>query len=348
MENFNVIETRTYDELRLTTREGPLLFTGTTEFPQLVGALTLVSGDIYLTEELTGPDLAEVELTEAQIQRIEATFGERITEADTARSVFVQNLALDLDLIINRNVWLRSNQNPVFDIEFEGTLLVEKEPGGENQLFRSIEIVRGQVEYLGRDFDIERGTLTFNGPVSETLVDIEAAFRVPARQGPGTEATIDLTIAGRLGAEGEQAEDGLELTLSADPAMENTDILSYIATGRPAGEAFQGGAGAGNLLTSQLASIVEGLAANSLGLDVVEVTQRPDDAIVVTFGSYVTNRTFASISQVVTPGSGRNEEEGNRLPEATLEYELLDWLLLQLERRNLGGTGGTAQVEVSY
>jgi translocation and assembly module TamB len=348
MDGFNVIDTRTYDELRLTTREGPLLFTGTTEFPRLVGAITLESGDIYLTEELTGPDLAEVELTDAQIQRIEATFGERVTEADTARSVFVQNLALDLDIIIDRNVWLRSRQNPAFDIEFAGTLLVQKEPGGENQLFRSIEVVRGKIEYFGRDFDIRRGTLTFNGPVSETLIDIEAAFRVPARQGSGTEATILLTFAGRLGAEGEQAEDGLELTLSADPAMENTDIISYIATGRPAGEALQGG-GASNLAVSQLASIVEGLAANSLGLDVVEVMQRPDDAIVVTFGSYVTNRTFASVSQVVTEGQGRSSfEEGGRLPEFTIEYQLLNWLLMRLERRNLGGTGGGAQIELSY
>lgn len=347
MENFNAIETQTYDELRLTTREGPLLFTGTTESPRLVGALTLDSGDIYLTEELTGPDIAEVELTDAQIQRIEATFGERITEADTARSVFVQNLDLDLDLNINRNVWLRSRQNPVFDIEFAGTLLVQKEPGGENQIFRSIEIVRGQIEYFGRDFDIDRGTLTFNGPVSETLVDVEAAFRVPARQGPGVEATITLDIAGRLGAEGEQAQDGLELTLSSDPTMENTDILSYIATGRPAGEAFQGGSGAGNVAVSAAASIVEGLAASSLGLDVVEVTQRPDGAIVATFGTYLTSRAFASVSPVLTPSSSRRAEDESRF-EATLEYQLLNWLLLQLERRNLGGTGGAAQVEVSY
>ncbi|MEP0547726.1 MAG: translocation/assembly module TamB domain-containing protein [Rhodothermales bacterium] len=348
MDDFNVIETPTYQELRLTTREGPLLFTGTTEFPRLVGALTLDSGDIYLTEELTGPDIAEVELTDAQIQRIEATFGTRITEADTARSVFVQNLALDLDININRNVWLRSRTNPVFDIEFVGTLLVEKAPGGENQLFRSIEVVRGKVELYGRNFDITRGLLTFNGPVSETMIDIEAAFRVPARQGPEDEATIFLTFAGRLGAEGEQAEDGLELTLSADPAMENTDIISYIATGRPAGTAFQGGAGASNLAVSQLASIVEGLAANSLGLDVVEVTQRPDEAIVVTFGSYVTSRTFASVSQVVVEGRGRREEQDGRIPEVTIEYQLLNWLLLRLERRNTGGTGGAAQIELSY
>ncbi len=348
MDDFRVIDTPTYQDLRLTTRGQPLLFQGTTDQPRLTGAITLASGDIYLTEELTGPDIAEVKLTDAQIQRIEATFGTRITQADTARSVFMQNLALDLDVEIDRNVWLRGRQSPLLDIEFAGTLLVQKQPGGENQLFRSIEVVRGKVKVYGRSFDITRGTLTFNGPVPETLIDIEAAYRIPARQGPGTEATINLSFAGRLGTEGEQSEDGLELTLSADPAMENTDIISYIATGRPAGEAFQGGGGAGNLAVSQLASIVEGLAANSLGLDVVEVTQRPDDAIVVTFGSYVTSRTFASVSQVVTEGRGRPEEQDGRIPEVTIEYQLLNWLLFRLERRNTGGVGGTAQIELAY
>src|SRR5690606_11996500 len=120
------------------------------------------------------------------------------------------------------------------------------------------------------------------------------------------------------------------------------------ATGQPAGEAFQG-AGVGNLAFSQLGSVIEGVAANSLGLDVVEVTQRPNGALVVTFGRYVTNRAFVSVSQVVTPGSGqRSPEEESRLFEATLEYRLVDWLLLRLERRNLIGEGGGLQVEFAY
>ncbi len=343
MDHFNVIDTRTYQELRLSTRDMPLLFQGTTEFPRLSGALTLESGDIYLTEELTGPELEEVELSAAEIQEVEATFGVRVTEADTARSVFVQNLALDLDIVIDRNVWLRSRKNPVFDIEFAGTLLVEKEPGGENQVFRSIEVTRGRVEYYGRRFDIERGVLTFNGPVPETRVDIEAAYDVPARQGTGTEATILLAFEGILA-------DGPTLTLSADPAMENTDILSYIATGQPAGEAFQGGGGGslGNIALGQAASVIEGLAANSLGLDVVDINVRPDGSIVATFGTYVTNRVFASFSPVVTKAQGDDPTAGESRFEATLEYQLLKWLALRLERRLQGGDGGSAQVEFSY
>ena len=341
MNDFNVIETPTYDELRLTTRDGPLLFTGTTDLPRLVGAFTLESGDIHLTDELTGPDLVEVELTQLQIQEVEATFGVRVTEADTARSVFMQNLALDLDVIVDRNVWLRSRKNPVLDVEFSGTVLVAKQPGGDMELFRTIIVNRGRIELYGRNFDITAGTLTFNGPIPETLVDISAAFEVPARNGPNNEATINLRFAGRL-------EENPELTLSSEPAMENTDIISYIATGRPAGEAFQGGGAAGNLAFSQLGSVIEGVAANSLGLDVVEIEQRPDNAIVVTFGRYVSSRAFVSASQVVTPGREQVGERESRLPELTLEYQLLRWLQLELERTNTQGVGGGAQIEFGY
>ncbi len=348
MDDFNVIDTQTYQELRLSTRDLPLLFQGTTDFPSLSGAITLESGDIFLTEELTGPELEEVELTEAEIQEVEATFGVRVAEADTARSVFVQNLALNLDIVIDRNVWLRSQQNPELDIEFSGTLLVEKEPGGENQIFRSIEITRGRVATLGKRFDIQRGVLTFNGPVTETRVDLEAAYEVLRPEG-GTEATILLTFEGILG-------EGPTLTFSSDPQMESTDILSYIATGRPAGKAFQGGAGDGGGLggalsgaaVGQLSTLVEGFAANGIGLDVVEITQQPNGAIVATFGTYVTSRLFASFSPVIKPSPTDDQSESQSRFEATLEYQLLKWLALQLERRNEGGEGGSAQVEFTY
>lgn len=343
MDDFRVIDTPTYRDLRLTaTAADRLRFEGTTEMPRLSGALTLASGSIYLTEELTGPELEEVELTPAQVQRVEATFGVRIAEADTARSALFENLALALEVDIQRNVWLRSRTNPVLDIEFLGAVEAQKEPGGDIQLFRSIEVNRGNVKLYGRTFDITQGTLTFNGPIPETLVDLEAAFRVPARQGPGTQATITVAFTGRLA-------ENPELTLGSDPPMENADIACYLAAGSPCGEAFQGGGGGiEGLAVGQLGALVEGVAAHSLGLDVAEVQQRPDGTIVVTFGAYVTSRTFASISQVVVEGQQRKSEELSRLPEVTVERELLDWLLLRLERRNIGGVGGSGVVEFSY
>lgn len=341
MDDFNAIETPTYDELRLSTPGMPLLFEGTTDRPRLTGAVTLVSGDIYLTEELTGPDIEEVELTPLQIQEVEATFGLRVTEADTARSVFVENLALDLDVEIERNVWLRSRKNPRLDIEFSGTVLAQKDPGGEFEVFRTITVNRGRIETLGRNFQITSGSLSFNGPIPETYVDITAAYTVPSRVSNEPEATINLTFRGRMA-------ENPELELTSDPPMENTDVIAYIATGRPAGEAFQG-AGVANLLAANIGSIIEGVAANSLGLDVVEVTQRADNAIVVTFGRYLTNRAFLQASQVITPGTGqRRGDRDSRFPELTLEYRLVNWLMLRLERSNVRGEGGGLQAEYAY
>jgi hypothetical protein len=57
---------------------------------------------------------------------------------------------------------------------------------------------------------------------------------------------------------------------------------------------------------------------------------------------------FASVSPVLTPPTSGNRTEGESRFEATLEYQLINWLLLRLEQRNEGGTGGTGQVEFSY
>ncbi len=349
MDAFRAMDTRTYDELRLTaTPLDALTFTGTLSEPVLTGAVTLASGDIYLTDELSGPDLADIELSEAEVQRVEATFGVRITEADTAQSAFVESLDLDLAVDISRGVWLRSNQNPAFDIEFAGTIDVEKEPGGENQLFGTIDVTRGRVEIptVGRAFRIgdEEGTygrLVFNGPVPETVIDLRAGFEAPAPGGQGTSATIYLAFQGRLA-------ENPELTLSANPPMEQGDIACVLASGRPCGDINPDIAG--DLLVSQLGGIVEGLASSGLGLDVVEVEQRPTGQIVVTFGTYLGDRLYAAASQPVTQANATapGAQDTSRLPEITIEYELLDWLGLRLEQQNVYGRGGSLLFEFDY
>jgi translocation and assembly module TamB len=350
MDNFRVIETQTYRGLTLTATPGQRLrFSGTLTDPVLTGGVTLASGDIFLTDELVGPDLEEVTLSEAEIQRVEATFGVRIAEADTARSAFVDNLRLDLAINVERNVWLRSRRNPRFDIEFSGEVDVQKPPGGENQLFGEIGVRRGRVQLptlAGRAFSIggvddTYGRLVFNGPFEETTIDIRAGLEAPSGIGRASAATVFIGFQGRLA-------DGPELTLSADPPMETADIACVMATGRPCGEAFQGGA-VGDIALNQLGALVQGVAAEGLGLDVVEVTQRPTGEIVVTFGAYVTNRTFAAVSQPVTEGQpSATQQTTTMAPEVLIEYEALHWLLLRAERRNIGGVGGTLLFQFDY
>lgn len=350
IDQFRVIDTPTFRALTLTATPGQnLRFSGTLTEPELTGGVTLASGDIFLTDELIGPDLEAVELTEAQIQRIEATFGTRVAVADTSEAAFVDNLRLNLDVNIERNVWLRSRRNPRLDVEFSGNVAVEKERGGENQLFGSIDVTRGRVELptlAGRAFTIGQldgtyGQLTFNGPFEETVVDLRAGFEASAGLGRTTVSTIFLGFSGRLAETPE-----IELS-SDDPPMETADIACVIATGRPCGETFQGGA-VEDIALNQLGAIVQGVAAGTLGLDVVEITQRPTGEIVITFGSYVTDRTFAAVSQPVNETDESRSRGYSRAPELTIEYEALRWLMLRGQRRNEGGVGGTVFVQFDY
>ncbi|NBW93819.1 MAG: hypothetical protein EBR20_05575, partial [Bacteroidetes bacterium] len=155
-----------------------------------------------------------------------------------------------------------------------------------------------------------------------------AEYEVPSRLNPGQpEVVITLRLDGRL--------DDLAFHLSSEPAMENTDIVSYIATGRPASESLQFSDSSVNnqvlvgLAASQIAGLVEGVASQSLGLDVVSIEQDGLKGTRLTAGKYMTPRLFVGVTQPFSFSSGSGvvvDEER----ELTLEYEWLDYLLLQL------------------
>ena len=141
-----------------------------------------------------------------------------------------------------------------------------------------------------------------------------------------------------LGLEGQI--DDLELDLSSEPQLEQVDILSYIATGRPAGQALQLGGvggdvlqGAGGLAVSQLASVVEGIAGRELGLDVVEIRQDGFRGTVLVAGKYWTRRLYAGIELPISFQGGTTDTDGQAsntaAPDFTVEYELYEWLLLR-------------------
>ncbi|MEM1117738.1 MAG: translocation/assembly module TamB domain-containing protein, partial [Bacteroidota bacterium] len=231
-DDFVAMNTRTYDGLVLDRGSQPLRLTGTLDRPVLSGAVVLAEGDIYLTDELVPPDLDPVELTDAQIREVEARFGRVVTARDTAVNRFTDALDYDLTVQIRRNVWLRAESGLPFDIEFEGDVQATKRPFAESSnLFGQIDLVRGSVETLNRRFEIERGTLTFNGPPLDAEVDLSAELdvRLPGSVGGQSSATVILAASG-------QFTDGLEVRLTSNPSLEQADIVSLIATGRLADE----------------------------------------------------------------------------------------------------------------
>lgn len=313
---------------------GTVALSGTTRQPIVSGDLRLRRTDIYLTNEVA-TDLEPVELTERDVRMLEQRFGLRVTEEDTTTFVFFNALAIDgLTVTMDRDTWLRSRSNPEMDIQFTGNLRVQKAAGSPDVLlFGTIEVLpeRSRVVQFGKRFTVDSGTLTFNGPATDPLLNLQARYEVPRQQ-----VAVILTIEGRL--------ENLSLSFSSEnpSGLELADIVSYIATGQPAGQGFFLGGGGGGLLgqaggmaLSTITSAIENAAASGLQLDVVEVEIDPQRGTLITAGKYVTPRLYFAVSQPIsfsnqTSVTGQTQSDATQF---TVEYELFNWLLTRLEQR---------------
>lgn len=339
-ENFLAVDSREY---RIVT-SGSLQLSGTTRAPQLRGDIRLVSADFYLTEVTASEEFESVELSPEDVRTLERRFGLRVTEADTTTFDFYAAATIEANIAMERDVWLRSRRNPEMNIQFTGRLDFQKEAYAEPQLFGAIDVIpeRSFINQFGRRFNIETGSLTFNGPIADPQLNLEAQYEVRSRRAQEG-VIITLSVEGHL--------DDLDLTLSSDPPMEMTNIVSYIAFGRPAGETFLlGGGGAGNAnvdagnngengfvgqaagaAIGQLTGFFESLGAAELGLDVVEIRQEGLQGATITAGKYVSHRLFVAVSQPISLGNVNTTISASNT-QVTLEYELFRWLLARVQR----------------
>ncbi|MEX1054489.1 MAG: translocation/assembly module TamB domain-containing protein, partial [Rhodothermales bacterium] len=216
--------------------EGDMVLSGTTKQPVIRGSLELVRGEILVTDETTSPELEIVQLTMADIQTVEQRFGLHIEEADTTTFSLYNALALDLDVRMERDLFLRSNVNPIMNIQFRGDIDLTKDHMQDVRVFGTIQVVpqHSSIVQFGKRFELTSGTLTFNGPPEDPYIDFAARYSVRTLPGSAESGVaITLSVRGRMSEE-------LDLTLgSENPAgLDQTNILSYLATGRPASESL--------------------------------------------------------------------------------------------------------------
>jgi translocation and assembly module TamB len=324
--DFIAIDTRAY---RRAVINGAMTLRGTTERPVLTGGVQVQSADIYYNEALAESEgtATAVQLTEEDQLTLENRFGIRLSAADTTTFDAYEALEMDLSVRIRRDTWLRSESSPELNVQFTGELDLSKAPNDDPQVFGSIQVVteRSTLRQFGQEFEISEGSLTFNGDPYTPYLNLEAVYEQRARQTQGTEVRITLRLEGR--------PEDLSPTLSSNPPMDTRNILSYLATGRPADQLFTGSGEGGGLATQvalgQATNFVENLAASELGLDVVRVQVRTSGASYLTVGRYFTPRLFVSIEQPVTTSNLGDLQTNQYLPDLTLEYYLRETLLLR-------------------
>ncbi|MFP4227956.1 MAG: translocation/assembly module TamB domain-containing protein [Salinivenus sp.] len=330
--NFLAIDTRAY---RRALIDGSMELQGTTQEPELNGTVEVQSADVSFTEATAaGESAATVALSSDDQLTLENRFGIRTTASDTTTYDAYDALAMDLTVRIRRDTWLRSQSTPEMNIQFTGDLDLNKAPRKDPEVYGTIEVVEGRstLQQFGQEFQISEGTLTFNGDPYTPYLNLAALYEQRARGSQESEVRITLTLEGR--------PDDLTPTLASEPPMDTRNILSYLATGRPADELFSGGSsgsgeggGGGNLgtqvLLGQATNLVENLAANELGMDVVRLQIRTSGTSYLTLGRYFTPRFFVSIEQPVSTSSLNGSQSAAYLPDLTMEYNLTDALLLR-------------------
>lgn len=320
------------NQLAEATLSGDLTVEGSPLAPEVAGTLEVLSAEVHLDAELATADVARVELTEEDLRMLEATFGVVVGE-EAPRTGLYEASDLRLQLTLGRDTWARQRSNPEMALQFSGDLSVDKRPEAPPEVTGTLRAIPGRsyISQFGRRFQVQSGEVAFQGPLTQARVDLTATYEVPSRDNPGAaEVTISLAAAGTA--------DTLSLTLSSDPALENADIISYIATGQPASRGFgttasgQGtllgaGAAAGAAVASdQLLGLLQRTAMDVAGVEVIEIDS---DGIVA--GWFLSPRLYVALSQPLFSSASENStEEQTRAIE--IEYEAYRWLVLNLQR----------------
>lgn len=343
--NFLAINTPAY---RRGVIDGQMTLRGTVQRPVLNGDVQIQSASVYYAEALAESEgaMSTVSLRSQDQLTLEERFGVRLTASDTTTFDMYQALAMDLTVEIESDTWLRSNGTPEMNIQFTGDLDVQKSLDQDPRIFGTIDVLgeRSTLRQFGQEFQISEGILTFNGDPSSPYLNLTAIYEQRARGTQGTEVTITLSLSGR--------PENLSPTLTSNPPMDTRNILSYLATGRPANSLFSGTSEGGNLATQvalgQATNFVENLAASELGLDVVQLQVRPEGASYLTVGRYLTPRFFASIEQpVLTSSSQTATQTAAFIPDVTLEYRFTDYLLMR-SRSNQQSLGLNLLFQYAY
>ena len=339
LEEFQAIRSEQYEAVV----SGSLHMGGTPTAPVVEGDLQVESLDVYLGEDATTAALADVELSEEDLQTLRQRFGYVPDSEDDADPVS-DRLTADLTVQLSRDSWIRKRASPEMAVAFTGEIQVQIRPQAEPRLQGTVTTIaeRGYIAQFGKRFEPREGTVTLDGPPDSARVALSATYTIPSHTNPDN---AEVTIV--LSAEGTQ--DSLSLALSSEPPMENADIVSYIATGRPAasnlalgggggpdeaGAGEQGGlaeAGAG-IAIGQIIGAVQRAAQEGVGLDVVEIQREGLRGTTLVAGKYLSPRLYVGIAQPVTQQEGDGLLLGDeRESEVEIEYQALRGLLLNIE-----------------
>jgi translocation and assembly module TamB len=237
-----------------------------------------------------------------------------------AESELWRNSGVDLQVIIQKNVWLRHRNA---NIELSGDLRVMKASGGDPRLTGVIESVRGWMVFQGRRFTLSEGRLEFTGGDKiDPVLDIVAEHRV-------NNYLVKVIVKG--------TSEKPTLTLASEPQLDQADILSLLLFNKPVSALDKGeqaslqqnaiGIVGGFAATKIGQAVAESLGLQNLGVDIGSIDFSGDS---VRYGQYVGGDTFVSVSQEISGKYGR---------EVSAEYQITPNWRFSVSSRTEGPDG---------
>jgi translocation and assembly module TamB len=276
--------------------EPDIFLAGPLTSPVLSGRIRIPEGRINL-DRLTGGGPADIQVVGEQ-----SAEGQPIVIAEGKEDP-LSSLAADVTVEIPRNVWLKGQD---LNAEIAGSIRLNKKKGEPFLLIGSLNTVRGDYEFQSRRFKITRGVVEFQGlPEPDPELDIQAETRINS-------VTIIVRITGSVRK--------IELSLESDPAMEQSDIVSYLVFGRPTDELRSQQATsaqsaalslAGNMAAKELNSIL----GDTFKVDSFSIAPGENDwsSGSLAVGKYVARDLFVTY---------RYTFSGQSFGEVEIEYEL--------------------------
>lgn len=243
---------------------GKILLDGTLDVDPIDLNMNVSKLDIQLTEDI-GSDLHPTELDGDILVLTRNQDGSLMIEGDIASADdelvgnsedIMGGLSIKTRIKMSRDCWVR---HPYGEVNITGdfTALLD---GPSLTMSGEMEALRGQAEFLGKIFRVERALITFTGAdPPDPRLQIEAAYEldqnIVASLGPASDGRprIMVLISGN-------ASDP-SLKLRSDPVMSETDIIYVLATNRPPGTA---GVGQDSSVAAAALSAASGLLVGML------------------------------------------------------------------------------------
>lgn len=315
-------------DISLTGSPDKLKYSGNLNIPKAVLDIDRLPGSKKAAVDINSPLLVRAS---QKIENISIKPGEKKKKT---QSDVIKNISGELQINIPKNTWIR---NKDMNIEIAGKLKIIKETR-DFEIFGYVKTIRGKYEMYGRKFELQEGTLTFNGGAQpDPYLDLNARhmFRDINRD----KRLLTLKVTG-------QAKNPVVEFFLDDVAISETDAISYILFGRSSSEISQGqksevssqtesGMALG-FLSKQIGNKIADQIGKTLNLDVVEFSGGANwKQASILVGKYITNDLFINYKKEFSLGQSKEIVPD----EVSLEYEFKKHFSVQATRGNEKSTG---------